>query len=1284
MKKLLHSVFVLLFLTTSVYADHIIGGDITYTHLKDQKFQINVTMFRDCDECLIAGKGGGDNAKDCGGFDLYLYTVESSSCSRSLLEKVSLSFNSYSSILKLCDNARSKCSNSPNFSHGIEAHYYKGVVDFSKFSEYKNCGFELSIQTPMRKDDLTNVTGAEQYFFTYSEINPWIEHNSPQFKFEPNLLLNCGKQFSENVIENLNDGDSIEVSLVTPLKSRNTKLSYAADYSQTIPLKVYCGSDIDCKPDATSTPFKGFYLNKENGHVAFTPLKCDEKAVVAYEVKKWTRDKFGKYQQVSKVRRDIQLTVSSLSANNTPTFESGGLEELSACVGQTNMLSVYAKDIATMTPNGPLPLDTVHFDVLNAPDGLTYTEKVIPDAPYRMLELKWEPTNGQTGEIYYVVINLTDNACPLKATAVKTIRLVAKPAPQIETIVEKLECGYFVFMEKSGEGKAWKWNLQSLFSDWTGTQRSDTLKITKPGKYKFMGQATGPNGCVSSEDTTLTYMENDIIIDLIDPAVLNYSGCINDTIHLQAEIQTDEAFSARWIFKDGRPDEFFGKKISFLYNDLTPELELFVEVKRDNLVCNDNKAITLDLLPLPEIETWKFKELCYGSGDVNLMDGVTPSRGQWYYRHKSEPNWSVAENNSFSTTLWEHKHFDTEYLLQFRASDPETGCSNESEAKIAIKRLPLMELSDLDVCAKGNKFFLRVMVEKPYVYETGAYSWRGLDDLIDFRSDVDGDWILIPGGLLGKQRIVAENKTRFGCTYADTGTLNLLEDVKIELTDPGMICSTKEEINLSDLTKVNNRNGIWYSPDRPDWINNGYLSKDACGMIQVGYVIDKYGCFDQQGLTLDLRCSPDFTVDIPDTVCKNLDLVALTVTPAGGSWYGEGVRNKELDLSLVTGDVDLTYNYMDGICLFKTEHSLFVSESPEIDLGNYAQSICDNEKIEIEDIYFDNAKWKIETGPGNIYPDLENHRITYVPSDKEISSGLATISFVAEGKGLCKVLSKTVSVKINPRPVIAISAETFEGCSPFGLNLRSVSENENVYLSDVNFKWNFGDPESGARNTSDDRDPVHTYNLPGKYDVELIAIHDQGCEYRNTFEKLVTVWPSPVSKFLMEPDGLVSSLDPKVSFINMTSGDDLTFDWDFGDGKRSNVTDPTHHFPSDTGSYDVVLRAKNSYGCTNVYSDKVFVSPDIRILIPNAFTPNSKGPELTETFGVQGQNIKDLKVIIYNRWGAVMNEFHGINGSWDGTFKGTPCMSGVYFYEIEALSVTGHTYKYSGTLTLIR
>lgn len=132
-----------------------------------------------------------------------------------------------------------------------------------------------------------------------------------------------------------------------------------------------------------------------------------------------------------------------------------------------------------------------------------------------------------------------------------------------------------------------------------------------------------------------------------------------------------------------------------------------------------------------------------------------------------------------------------------------------------------------------------------------------------------------------------------------------------------------------------------------------------------------------------------------------------------------------------------------------------------------------------------------------------------------------------------------------------------------------------------------------------------------------------------------------------------------------------TYLWDDGstENKRSIIY---------TGMYNVTV--KTAAGCESY--DEINVLPcKARIYVPNAFTPDNDN--LNNTFKVIGNELERFSILIYDRWGNEVFQSNDITRSWDGTYKGTPALMGVYTYMIHYGSGNESLEKY-GTVTLIR
>lgn len=133
--------------------------------------------------------------------------------------------------------------------------------------------------------------------------------------------------------------------------------------------------------------------------------------------------------------------------------------------------------------------------------------------------------------------------------------------------------------------------------------------------------------------------------------------------------------------------------------------------------------------------------------------------------------------------------------------------------------------------------------------------------------------------------------------------------------------------------------------------------------------------------------------------------------------------------------------------------------------------------------------------------------------------------------------------------------------------------------SPTSWYWQFGD---GVSNTT--QNPVHTYVIPGTYTVSLCALNNQTGGYA-LWNNYITVTdgavPEPtqtpvpgeiIAQFLAYPK---TGNDPlTVDFSDKSSGNPVSWNWDFGDGTQSTLQNPSHVYLT-AGSYPVTLSVKN-------------------------------------------------------------------------------------------------------------
>lgn len=139
--------------------------------------------------------------------------------------------------------------------------------------------------------------------------------------------------------------------------------------------------------------------------------------------------------------------------------------------------------------------------------------------------------------------------------------------------------------------------------------------------------------------------------------------------------------------------------------------------------------------------------------------------------------------------------------------------------------------------------------------------------------------------------------------------------------------------------------------------------------------------------------------------------------------------------------------------------------------------------------------------------------------------------------------------------------------------------------------------------------------------------------------------------------------------------------WEFADfGLEKDENRETFDVLED--GYRQCYRVKAEHGSKGYesWSNEVCFEFEATLHIPNAFSPES---EPNEKFRIEGFNLKDYRLSIYNRWGERIFESKNIDEGWDGTLDGERVPEGSYMYIVEYETLKGKRSE-SGTLTLIR
>jgi len=189
------------------------------------------------------------------------------------------------------------------------------------------------------------------------------------------------------------------------------------------------------------------------------------------------------------------------------------------------------------------------------------------------------------------------------------------------------------------------------------------------------------------------------------------------------------------------------------------------------------------------------------------------------------------------------------------------------------------------------------------------------------------------------------------------------------------------------------------------------------------------------------------------------------------------------------------------------------------------------------------------------------------------------------------------------------------------------------------------------------------YSTSGTYMDTLMAAN--GCDSIRTLQLTVLSKPAPdlgIDKNLCSGDSAL-----------LYPGQFTNYSWQDGSTQsRFTVKQP--------GLYSVMV----TDNCGSASDEIMITESNCDIYFPTGFTPNNDGKnDLFKILG--GYNLKDYRLVIYNRWGQKVFETVDFAKGWNGSFNGQMPSSATFVWYCEFIKPgNASKTKMKGTVTLIR
>ena len=239
----------------------------------------------------------------------------------------------------------------------------------------------------------------------------------------------------------------------------------------------------------------------------------------------------------------------------------------------------------------------------------------------------------------------------------------------------------------------------------------------------------------------------------------------------------------------------------------------------------------------------------------------------------------------------------------------------------------------------------------------------------------------------------------------------------------------------------------------------------------------------------------------------------------------------------------------------------------------------------------------------------------------------------------------------------------------------------NLYPDDIlSFYW---EPMAGILSGQGTATPLVSPLTTTTY--TYLATNQYGCQ--DTGQVLVNIFDFvPPLQALADPDTIVAGQSSQLLALTGPDNPDpsLQYIWTpTGSLSDAGIFNPVAT-PTETTLYEVLIITPD--GCSNRETVLVVViEPTCEepfLFIPSGFSPNGDGKN--ELFRVRGNFIDEVYLAVYDRWGEKVFETEDVNGGWNGTYQGKLLPPDVYGYYLRVLCFGGDEFIRKGNITLIR